>query len=114
MAGEWLLSGPSLWHALAPQAAIAEAAYAAAGPRGWQNIHVIVAWLAIVCWLLPLSAKDWRGLTPLIPALLAVVLSLPVAGLSGFGWAVLVLSAWRARIVRGGSARTEVSFAAAA
>jgi len=113
-AGEWLLSGPSLWHPLAPQAAIAQAAYAAAGPRGWQNMHVIVAWLAIVCWLLPLPAKDWRGLTPLIPALLAVVLSLPAAGLSGFGWAVLVLSAWHARTVRGGSARTEVSFAAAA
>jgi len=113
-AGEWLLSGPSLWHPLAPQAAIARAAYAAAGPRGWQNIHVIVVWLAMICWLLPLSAKHWRGLTPLIPALLAVVLSLPAAGLSGFGWGVLVLSAWRAWIVAGHHARSENSFAAAA
>lgn len=67
-----------------------------AGPRGWQNAHAIIAWLSLVCWLVALPPKSWRGLLPVIPALLAVVLSTPASGLSGFGLAVLVLSAWRA------------------
>jgi hypothetical protein len=93
--GAWLLSGPSLWNAQSIFGAIASPVYALAGPRGWQNLHVAVAWLCLVCWMLPLASSAWRGMAPLIPALLAAVLSVTDAGLSGFGLAVLVLSAWR-------------------
>ena len=93
--GAWLLSGPSAWSAQTIFGIISTPAYALAGPRGWQNLHAGIAWLAILCWLIPLATPAWRGMTPLIPALLAAVLSVPAAGLSGFGLAVLVLSAWR-------------------
>lgn len=93
--GVWLLSGPSVWSPQTLFGILTAPAYALAGPRGWQNLHVGLAWLAIVCWLLPLASSAWRGMTPLIPALLAAVLSTSDSGLSGFGLAVLVLSAWR-------------------
>ena len=94
-AGEWLLSGPSAWDVHAPFGAIAAPLYAMAGLRGWQNLHVAVAWLAIVLWLLPLRSSCWRGMAPLIPALVASVLSTVDCGFAGFGLAVVVLSAWR-------------------
>lgn len=93
--GEWLLSGPSIWDAQALFGAIAAPTYAIAGLRGWQNLHVAVAWLAIALWLLPLRSSSWRGMAPLIPALLAAVLSTADCGFTGFGLAVVVLSAWR-------------------
>ena len=93
--GAWLLSGPSLWNAQSIFGAIASPVYALAGPRGWQNLHVGIAWLCLVCWLMPLASSAWRGMAPLIPALLAAVLSVTDSGLSGFGLAVLLLSAWR-------------------
>ena len=98
-AGTWLLSGPSMWNANAIFGAVASPAYALAGPRGWQNLHVAIAWLCIVCWMLPLASSAWRGMAPLIPALLAAVLSVADSGLSGFGLAVLSLSAWRALFI---------------
>ena len=105
--GAWLLSGPAVWDANAALGAVARPFYALAGPRGWQNLHVIAAWLAILCWLWPISAAGWRGLTPLTPALLATVVSVPVSGLAGFGLAVLVLSAWRCLTIKqADSART--------
>lgn len=95
LAGSWLLSEPSWWHPLTASGAPAAAVFTAAGPRGWQNAHVLVAWLAVLCFFLSLPAKSWRGLGPLIPALLAVGLSTPAAGYGGFGLAVLVLALWR-------------------
>ena len=94
IAGAWRLSGFSPWTADTPSAALGEIPYALAGPRGWQNAHIIVAWLSVICWLLALKARAWRGLAPLVPALFAVLLSSPAAGLSGFGFSILVLSAW--------------------
>ena len=93
--GLWLLSGPSLWHSLTLSAAPATTAFSLAGPRGWQNLHVLVAWLALLAWFWSLPGRAWRGLGPLVPALLAVVLSGPASGWSGFGLAVLLMSAWR-------------------
>ena len=93
--GLWLLSGPSFWNPLTLSAAPATTAFALAGPRGWQNLHVFVAWLAVLIWFWPLPLRAWRGLGPLVPALLAVVLSGPASGWSGFGLAVLLMSAWR-------------------
>lgn len=94
--GAWLLSGPSLWDANMLLGSASAPAYALAGPRGWQNLHVFAAWLCVVCWMLPLAPSAWRGMAPLIPALLAAVLSVPASGWSGFGLAVTVLSVWRA------------------
>ena len=93
--GAWLLSGPSVWNSNALFGAVSAPLYALAGPRGWQILHVAVAWLCVVCWLLPLASSAWRGMTPLIPALLAAVLSVTASGWSGFGLAVLALCAWR-------------------
>ena len=93
--GTWLLSGPALWHPLAPAGALLQGPFLLAGPRGWQNAHVIIAWLALLCWFLALPGKNWRGLGPLLPALLAVVLSTAAAGLTGFGLAILILALWR-------------------
>lgn len=93
--GAWLLSGPSAWNAQAVFGAIAAPFYALAGPRAWQNLHVGIAWLCVVCWMIPLASSAWRGMAPLVPALLAAVLSVPASGLSGFGLSVLVLCAWR-------------------
>lgn len=93
--GAWELSGPALWHPLAAFSAIAQPAYWAAGPRGWQNAHVIIAWVTLLCWFVRLPDRAWRGLAPLVPALFAVVLSQSSAGLAGFGLAVLVLSITR-------------------
>jgi len=42
--GSWLVSGPSIWHPLTASGAPTAAVFAAAGPRGWQNAHVLVAW----------------------------------------------------------------------
>lgn len=95
-AGQWLLSGPSVWHPLAPLGAAAQALFSVAGPRGWQNAHVVIAWLALVCWLVGLPPRSWRGLLPVIPALIATILASSSSGLSGFGAAVLVLSLWKA------------------
>ena len=95
LAGAWLLSGPSFWHPLTLLGAPTQGLFALAGPRAWQNAHVIVAWLAVACWFWPLPNKSWRGLAPLVPALLAAVLSGLDSGWSGFGLAVLVLSLWR-------------------
>lgn len=92
--GGWRLGGPSVWHPLTPLALLAEGPHSLAGPRGWQNLHVVVAWLTLMCWLLGLPAKAWRGLAPIGPALVAVVLSVPAAGLAGFGAGLLVLSGW--------------------
>lgn len=100
MIGSWRLAGFPVWNATTPSAALAEVPFAAAGPRGWQNAHVVVAWLALLCWLLSLPPRAWRGLAPLIPALIAVLLSSPAAGLSGFGLAILVLSAWHLAATR--------------
>jgi tetratricopeptide (TPR) repeat protein len=94
--GNWLLSGPSPWSNGTSLGAVAWPVHTLAGLRGWQNLHVGVAWLCVVCWLFPLASSAWRGMTPLIPALLAVVLSVTDAGFCGFGLAVLVLSFWRA------------------
>jgi hypothetical protein len=91
-AGAWKLAGPAVWHPLTPLAVPAEAIWAVAGPRAWQNAHVIVAWCALVFWLLPLPRGAWRGFSALIPALLAVVLSGAAAGFGGFGLAVAVLA----------------------
>jgi len=110
--GAWLLSGPSLWNGQAIFGAVSAPVYAVAGPRGWQNLHVVAAWLCIVCWLLPLASSAWRGMTPLIPALLAAVLSVPASGWSGFGLAVLVLSAWRFLFYDRGFASTAFPVAA--
>lgn len=94
LVGSWRLSGFSPWAANTPAAVFAEIPYAAAGPRGWQNAHIIIPWLALLCWLLALPSRAWRGMAPLLPALIAVLLSSPIAGLSGFGLAILLLSAW--------------------
>ena len=48
--GLWLLSGPSLWNPLTLSAAPATTAFALAGPRAWQNLHVLVSWLAVLTW----------------------------------------------------------------
>jgi tetratricopeptide (TPR) repeat protein len=96
LAGAWLLSGPAVWHPLALSGAPTQGLFALAGPRAWQNAHVIVAWIAVLCWFWTLANKSWRGLAPLVPAVLAVVLSGPESGWTGFGLAVLVASAWRA------------------
>ena len=96
IAGGWKLSGPSLWAPLAPLGAFIQATFSLAGPRGWQNTHVAVIWFALFLWLLAVPAKSWRGLFPLLPALLAVTLSSPQVGLTGFGVAVLVVSLWSA------------------
>ena len=95
--GAWRLTDFALWNPLAPFGALAGFPFTlwGLGMRGWQNAHVIVAWATILCWLWPLPAKSWTGLTPLIPALLAVSLSDPQSGLSAFGFSVLILSAWR-------------------
>jgi hypothetical protein len=93
--GSWMLSGPAVWDTSTTFGALARPAYAFAGPRGWQNLHVVVAWLAVLCWLLPLPAQAWRGLLPLVPALLAAVLSVPSSGFAALGLAALVFSAWR-------------------
>jgi hypothetical protein len=98
--GAWLLTGPSFWHFLTPQALVEQLTFFVAGVRGWQNAHVIIAWLTAIAWFLSLPAKNWRGLGPLLPALLAVLLSSPASGLSGFGLAVLVLSLARAAALR--------------
>lgn len=95
LTGSWLLSGPSIWHALTLAGAPTQSLFLLAGPRGWQNAHVVVAWLAVLCWFWTLPNKSWRGLAPLVPALLAVVLSGPESGWTGFGLAVLLVSAWR-------------------
>lgn len=92
MVGAWKLTGPSWWSPLTPAAAGAQVPFWLAGPRGWQNAHVVVAWLTMLCWLVPLPARSWRGLAALVPALIAVLLSDSSSGLAGFGWAVLVLS----------------------
>lgn len=105
--GAWMLSGPAVWDANTAFGVLARPTYALAGPRGWQNLHVIAAWLAVLCSLLPLPAPAWRGLTPLIPVLLAAVLSVPSSGFTGFGIAVLALCAWRSLAFnRPDSART--------
>jgi hypothetical protein len=93
--GGWLLSGPKFWHFLTPQTLVDQAVYFVASVRGWQNAHVIVAWLTVILWFLATPAKYWRGLSPLLPALFAILLSTPAIGLNGFGLAVLVLSAAR-------------------
>ncbi len=98
MVGAWRLTDFSLWHPLAPFGALGGLPYSLWGleVRGWQNTHVIIAWVTLLCWLLPLTPKSWRGLVPLAPALLAAILSDAQSGLSSFGMAVLILSAWRA------------------
>jgi len=100
LAGSWLLSVPSWWNPLTASGAPTAALFALAGPRGWQNAHVLVAWLAVLCWFVSLPDKSWRGLGPLVPALLAVTLSSVASGWSGFGLAVLVLSRWRATTMK--------------
>jgi hypothetical protein len=92
--GAWRLSGFSPWAPDGPAAALCEIPFAVAGARGWQNAHIIVAWLSVLCWLFALKTRAWRGLAPLVPALIAILLSSTGAGLSGFGLAILVLSAW--------------------
>ncbi len=92
--GGWLLSGPAAWNPLTLLGAVTQSLFAIAGPRAWQNAHVAIAWLAVLCWFRSLSSESWRGLGPLVPALLAVVLAPVESGLTGFGLAVLVLSAW--------------------
>lgn len=92
--GSWRLNGFSPWQAAAPAAALAELPYAVAGARGWQNAHIVIAWLTLLAWLVALKPRAWQGLAPLVPALVAVLLSSPAAGLSGFGLALLVLSFW--------------------
>lgn len=98
--GAWLLTGPVVWHYLAPQAIVEHLTFFVAGVRGWQNAHVIIAWLTIVAWFASLPAKNWRGLGPLLPALFATLLSSPASGLNGFGLAILVLSVARATALR--------------
>ncbi len=100
--GAWRLSDFALWHPLAPFGALGGFPFTlwGLGMRGWQNAHVIVAWATVLCWLWPLAPGSWRGLTPLIPALLAVALSDPQSGLSAFGLAVFILSAWRSLNLR--------------
>lgn len=95
LVGSWLLTGPALWTPLTLSGASTQAVFAMAGARGWQNAHVAVAWLAVLCWFLALPDKSWRGLGPLVPALLAVVLSGSESGWGGFGLALLTLSCWR-------------------
>lgn len=113
-AGAWLASGPGFWHPLTPLGAFLQIPYQLAGPRGWQNAHVLLAWLSVLAWFLALPSRYWRGLGPLLPALLAVLLSSPEAGLSGFGLAVLVLSTWRWATERRGPWTAVLSLAAAA
>ena len=96
LGGTWLLSGMSAWHPLTLTGVPTQTLFLLAGPRAWQNAHVLVAWLAVLCWFWTLPNKSWRGLAPLVPALLAVALSTADSGWSGFGLAVLVLSLWRA------------------
>jgi hypothetical protein len=103
--GAWLLSGPAFWNPLTLLGAPSQLLLSMAGPRGWQNAHVLVAWLAVLCWFRSLPAESWRGLGPLVPALLAAVLSGPQSGWSGFGLAVLVVSLWDTA-VSGRPART--------
>ena len=111
LAGSWLLSEPSWWHPLTASGAPSAAVFTAAGPRGWQNAHVLVAWLAVLCFFISLPAKSWRGLGPLIPALLAAGLSTPAAGWGGFGLAVLVLALWRIFAAERNHGRTVAAFA---
>lgn len=96
--GAWRLADYALWHPLAPFGALGGFPYSLWGleVRGWQNAHVIVAWVTALCWLWTLAPKCWRGLTPLAPALFAAVMGDAQSGLSAFGMAVLILSAWRA------------------
>lgn len=98
--GVWKLSGPALWDSLTLFGSLGQALFSFAETRGWQNAHVIIAWLSILCWFVTLPVKTWRGLFPLVPALLAVVLSSPDSGLTGFGLAVLLASIWRALMKR--------------
>lgn len=95
--GAWRITEYALWHPLAPFGALAGFPFTlwGLGMRGWQNTHVIIAWASVLCWLWPLTAANWRGMLPLVPALLAAVLSDPQSGLSPFGAAVLLTSAWR-------------------
>ncbi|MGA1539011.1 MAG: hypothetical protein ACO39C_01155, partial [Chthoniobacterales bacterium] len=44
LVGAWRLTQFAPWTPDAPLAALAEVPYAVAGPRGWQNAHIIVAW----------------------------------------------------------------------
>ncbi len=94
--GTWKMSGPAVWNSLMPFGAVGQGLFSVAETRGWQNAHVIIAWLSILCWFVSLPAKTWRGLFPLVPALLLVVLSSPASGFTGFGLAVLLASVWRA------------------
>lgn len=114
LVGAWRLTQFAPWTPDAPLAALAEVPYAVAGPRGWQNAHIIVAWLAVLCWLAALPGRAWRGLAPLVPALAAILLSSPAAGLSGFGLAILVLSAWHWVSARRRSAPTTFTLPVAA
>jgi len=98
--GHWRLQESAPWRVEAPLAAVASVPYALAGPRGWQNAHVIIPWLALLAWLWVLPAKAWRGLAPIAPALAAVLLSTEAAGLAGFGLAVAVMSGWHALTFR--------------
>ena len=98
--GTWKLSGPALWNPLALTGALGQGLFSVAETRGWQNAHVIIAWLSIICWFVSLPGMTWRGLFPVVPALLAVVLSGSSSGFSGFGLAVLGASAWRATMLR--------------
>lgn len=93
-AGTWLLSGPAFWSSHTLLGAPSQLLLSMAGPRAWQNAHVIVAWFAVLCWFRSLPPESWRSLGPLVPALLAVVLSSPESGWSGFGLAVLLMSGW--------------------
>lgn len=95
--GAWRVTGNTVWHPLAPFGALAGFPFIlwGLGMRGWQNAHVIVAWVTAICWLWPLAAKNWRGLLPLAPALLAAALGDIHSGLAPFGMAVLLVSAWR-------------------
>ncbi len=95
--GTWRVADNAVWHPLAPFGALAGFPFIlwGLGMRGWQNTHVIVAWVTALCWLWPLAAKNWRGLLPLAPALLAVALGDAQSGLAPFGFAVLLMSAWR-------------------
>ncbi len=92
LVGGWKLTGPDAWSPLTLAAAGAQVPFWLAGLRGAQNAHVVVAWLTLLCWLVPLPPRSWRGLAALVPALIAVLLSHPSSGLTGFGLGVLVLS----------------------
>lgn len=113
--GAWRLTGNALWHPLAPFGALGGFPFTlwGLGMRGWQNAHVIVIWLTVLCWLWPLPARNWSGLLPVVPALLAVALGDPQSGWSPFGVAFLLLSMWRAYALKDPS-RSWATFAVAA